>query len=487
MSDTLNRLKSIVGKENVIGNPEFFSSSVWFRASEKQLVPDYKVKPLNSDQVQEIVKLANELSIPLIPVSSAAPHTTGGSLPEAPGAIILDLSGMKKILKVDRRNRLALIEPGVTWEELTIEAAKSGLRVTLPLLPRKGKSVIASLVDREPILSPKYQWSQTEPLRSLEIILGTGDRVYGGMGGHRGEKDSDWENGTIPVTNAGPHQLDFIRLVSASQGTMGIVTWASVKLETVAKEEKPLFVEGKSVDELSDFLYKTLKFRFGDEVCVFNKKALSSILAKDGSEMESYETKMAQWTALVDIKWGALRAKEKIAVQEADIADVAQESGLVPKMTVAGLPGISATRKILSVDGDNNWKTKATGAAKEIFFQSTIDKVSGLLKKAAEVADKNGYSFADCPIYLQPLHQGAALHCHIILPISADMIESEDLQNMYNEMSKELSLAGAFFSRPYGVWTDIVYDTNTQNTILTNKMKNIFDPANILNPGKLCF
>ena len=56
------------------------------------------------------------------------------------------------------------------------------------------------------------------------------------------------------------------------------------------------------------------------------------------------------------------------AVQEADVADIAQEFGLVPKMTLAGLPGITATKKILAVDGNNSWKIKATGASKEIFF-----------------------------------------------------------------------------------------------------------------------
>lgn len=484
MSDTLDRLKNIVGTANLVEYPDFSSSSAGFKAAETKLTPDYLVKPENSDQVLEIVKLANDLSFPLIPVSSTGPHMTGGANPEVPGAVIVDLSGMKKILKIDRRYRLALIEPGVTWEELTAEAAKAGLRVAVPLLPKKGKSVIASLLDREPIMSPKYQWSMTEPLRSMEIILGTGERVFSGMGGHRGEKDSDWENGTIPLTNAGPHQLDFIRLLSAAQGTMGIVTWASVKLETAIKEEKPLFVEGSSLDELSDFLYKTLKFRFGDEVCVFNKKALSSILADDSKDMKSIESKTAQWTALMDIRWGALRAKEKIAVQEADVADIAQEFGLNTVNTVAGLPGITVSKKILSVDGENSWKTKATGAAKEIFFLSTLDKISDQLKKAAEVADRNGYSLSDCPIYLQPLHQGASLHCSIVLPITE---ESEEMAAVYNEMSEGLFAAGAFFSRPYGVWADIVYRTNTQHANMTNKMKDIFDPSNILNPGKLCF
>ena len=47
--------------------------------------------------------------------------------------------------------------------------------------------------------------------------------------------------------------------------------------------------------------------------------------------------------------------------------------------------------------------------------------------------------------------------------------------------------AGAFFSRPYGDWAAMAYGQATTTTILHRKVKNIFDPGNVLNPGKLCF
>ncbi len=95
---------------------------------------------------------------------------------------------MKKILKIDRRNRLALIEPGVTYAELQPALQENGLRVVAPLLPRKNKSVIASLLEREPVMSPKYQWNLLEPLRSLEIVWGNGDKFYSGSGTLREKK-----------------------------------------------------------------------------------------------------------------------------------------------------------------------------------------------------------------------------------------------------------------------------------------------------------
>jgi FAD/FMN-containing dehydrogenase len=83
------------------------------------------------------------------------------------------------------------------------------------------------------------------------------------------------------------------------------------------------------------------------------------------------------------------------------------------------------------------------------------------------------------------LHQGAAAHCQIVIPTDKD--NPENLQVMYEQLSKVLANSGAFYSRPYGLWADIVYGGNAEHTEMTKKMKAIFDPANILNPGKLCF
>ena len=165
----------------------------------------------------------------------------------------------------------------------------------------------------------------------------------------------------------------------------------------------------------------------------------------------------------------------------------AQANGLVPVLSIAGLPAAKVTKKILAFEGDSEWKSKATGASKEIFFLSTLDKISAQLKKAAEVADKHGYAFSECPIYLQPLHQGVAVHCSIALPITEDQTDSSDLKELYDEMSRELAGVGAFYSRPYGIWSEIMYEGNAQHTQLTKQMKDIFDPEYVMNPGKLCF
>jgi FAD/FMN-containing dehydrogenase len=65
--------------------------------------------------------------------------------------------------------------------------------------------------------------------------------------------------------------------------------------------------------------------------------------------------------------------------------------------------------------------------------------------------------------------------------------EKEKVKGLYSELSEELITAGAFFSRPYGAWADLVYRRAAVYTWTLKEIKKVFDPKNIMNPGKLCF
>jgi hypothetical protein len=176
MNEKKAQLMEIVGKASVFDNPDIGEPFSLDHHLIPPMKPCFMVKPSNVDEVQKIVLWANETQTPLVPVSSGGPHFRGDTLPTAPESVMVDLSGMRRILKIDRRNRLALIEPGVTYSQLQPKLQKEGLRMAMPLLPRSNKSVIASLLEREPVMSPRYQWNLLEPLRSLEIVWGNGDK-----------------------------------------------------------------------------------------------------------------------------------------------------------------------------------------------------------------------------------------------------------------------------------------------------------------------
>src|SRR4030067_9305 len=127
------------------------------------------------EEVQKIVQWANKTRTPLIPVSSGLPRFRGDTVPTTPNAIIVDISSMQQIIHIDRRNKVAVIEPGVTYPQLQPALAKEGLQLPMPLLPRANKSVIAALLEREPSTMPRYQWIMLDPLRTMEFIWGNGE------------------------------------------------------------------------------------------------------------------------------------------------------------------------------------------------------------------------------------------------------------------------------------------------------------------------
>jgi hypothetical protein len=113
-----DKLVKIVGAKNVTDRTaelNVYSRDISFVNT---LRPDYIVKPRNSGDIKQIVSLANETLTPLVSVSSGAPHFRGDTVPSTGGAVIVDLTGLKKIIRVDRYHRVAMIEAGVTFGEL---------------------------------------------------------------------------------------------------------------------------------------------------------------------------------------------------------------------------------------------------------------------------------------------------------------------------------------------------------------------------------
>ena len=148
----------------------------------------------------------------------------------------------KKIIMVDRNNRSTMFEPGVTFDELIPAVAKKGLRLNLPLLPRKSKSVVGSLLEREPVIMPKYHWDISDPTNCFEVVFGTGDMFRTGAAAGPGTLEEQWEAGGAQKEAAGPSSSSWYRIIQGSQGTMGIVSWATARCEIIPTLEEPFLV-----------------------------------------------------------------------------------------------------------------------------------------------------------------------------------------------------------------------------------------------------
>ena len=482
-------LIEIVGSEYVIDDPgvlDSFASDCSYAAKRK---PWFVVRPGTAEEVQALVAWANRTDTPLVPVSSGFPHFHGGTVPSAPQGVIVDLSRMKAIKRIDRRNKIVIVEPGVTYAELAPALEKEGLRISRPLLPRANKSVIASLLERQPTLIPRFNFSLPEPLRTCGVVWGSGEVAFTGEAGN-GPMDLEmqWKRGVAQVDPKGPNATDLMRLVTGAQGTMGIVIWASIKCELIPSVQKYVLVPAEKIEDLVGFCYKLERIRLGDEVMVVNAAQLAAMVGKQSSEIASLKEILPAWTAIVGLAGAALYPEERVQVQELDLKRIAQQCGV---QVLNGVGSVSANRiasAAASCSGEPYYKFTAKGASQDIFFLTTLDKVPQFVATVFAIAERLKYPAQGIGVYVQPQHQGVSQHVEFNLPFDpANRVEAEKVKRVYTEASQALIAQGAYFSRPYGLWADLVYSRDVSATRMLRVAKRIVDPKNVLNPGKLCF
>jgi FAD/FMN-containing dehydrogenase len=446
------------------------------------------VYPGTKDEVKGIVRLANESKMPLVPVSSGPPRFRGDTVPSQSGTIV-DFSRMKRIIKIDALNRCAMIEPGVTYGELIPEVRKQGLKLNIPLLPRASKSVVTGCLEREPVLIPKYQYDYMDPLLTLEVIYGTGDEFRTGSASGPGDMEHLKSDKVNPW---GPGSIDYYRFVSGAQGTMGLVTWATVKAEVLPSIQKVYFVPVADAREATTLMISLLKKRVVDECLALNNVNLAAILAEDWpGDYKILKNDLPPWTVITCIAGYRRRPEERVEIQEKYLIDICDGLGIKPQ---SDLPGAGRMDKsILDLlsnpwDKEPYWKLRYKGACHDIFFLTPLSKAGEFVGLMRSIAARYHYQFDDIGCYIQPMVQGRGCHCEFNLPCDeSNAGEAAEVRKLFLEASEIFMKNGAFFSRPYGPWADMVYSRYTEGVVALKKLKNIFDPNNILNPGKLCF
>jgi FAD/FMN-containing dehydrogenase len=488
MNGKKRELIKIVGEKSVLDESEALESYSKDLSFTSPIKPWLVVKPQNAEEVLGIIRWANQTGTPLVPVSSGPPHFRGDTVPSMTGALIIDLSRMRRIIKIDRRNRIVMIEPGVTFSQAQPKLAKEGLRLSMPLLPRKNKSVIASLLEREPIMIPKYQWTLLEPLRCLEILWGDGSRLWTGDAGPWGTLETQWTMKHAQVMPLGWGQADYYRFVSGAQGTMGIVTWATIKCEILPQLHEILFVPAVKLENLIDFAYGLLRIKYADEFLFLNNSSLAFILGGEVDEIRVLKKELPPWVLILGVAGRDLLPKERVKFQIDDISEMAHKYHLQLSPTIQGLQSKNCQEVLINPCKEPYWKLRYKGRSQEIFFLTTLDKIPKFVEAMYRVAFHCDYSPTEIGIYVQPLMRGVGCHCEFNIPYHPENEEeASKVQKLFTEASKEMTKYGAYFSRPYGSWGKMVYDNDAQTTAVLRKLKKIFDPNNVMNPGKLCF
>jgi FAD/FMN-containing dehydrogenase len=482
-------LIKIFGDENVLDGPLTLGKYSCDLSFVHSVPPQYIVRPQNSAQVQAVIKLANETVTPLVPISSGFPHFRGDTVPGVQNAIIVDLSSLKRIIHIDSANRVAMIEPGVTFTELQPILKKAGLRLNMPLLPRSTKSVLASALEREPVILPKYQWDIADPLLCTEIIFGSGDLFRTGSAAGPGTLEEQWEVGAAQEIPSGPSQVDWYRIIQGSQGTMGIVNWATIRCERLPSLEAAYLVGDLDLAGITEFIHWLLRLRLVNECLVLNNTNLAAILSGgQTAKYRSLKDSLPPWILLFCIAGYQYYPEERVAYQIEEMRNIAKKAGIESLKMLGQLSASKVLDSLRSPSEEPYWKLNLKGSCHDIFFLTVQDKLREFTAVMSEVAVKYGYSVPDMGVYIQPVVQGTSCHCEFNLFFNPDNeFEVDIVRKISIDAVQTLSARGAFFSRPYGPWADIVFDRDQETAAALKKLKRIFDPNNVMNPGKLCF
>lgn len=434
--------------------------------------------PTCTQQVQRIVELANEHGISLVARSSQGAQSLNGSSLPAAGtqSVAVNLSKMNRIKHIDAKNQTVLIEAGVTYGQLNEALKPYGLYMEHPLLPRAEKSVLASLLDREPTMPAKHHWDVPDPLCCVEMVMGNGSLFRTGAAAGPGTVEQMIEKGVGFRQAQGPVWLDLGRVITGAQGTLAIATWASVAVRPIGSLHKMVYVRSERADTVSEFANAVIRRRLGENVVILNREGMSKAFGVD-------DETAPKWTMVADVRGYRLFPEQHLENQLADMEDLAAQHGVTLLRQIPGLDNETAWSRLneTSPAGDF-WKLYGGAHTFDLFCLSTLDKLEEYAAVAESAVKRCGLNSEALCIYCQPAQM--ARSCQIEFIIGADTATANQLEGLLGTTLLDLK---AFFSRPYGALTDAIYARFPEHTAYMPRIKKFFDENNVMNPGRLVY
>ena len=218
MSSLVSDLRATLGRENVLSAPSELAVYDCDAFTIERHRPDAVVLPRTTQQVAETVKLCGRYGVPVV-ARGAGTSLAGGCLPLGGGVVVM-LTRMNKVVEIDLRNRMAVVEAGVPNLRLTQALAGTGYHFA-PDPSSQGASTIGGNVATNAGGPHTLKYGVTvNHVLGLEAVLGDGSIVQLG-----------------PVDD--PAGLDLIGLLVGSEGTLAIVTKIWVRLTPNPQHHRP--------------------------------------------------------------------------------------------------------------------------------------------------------------------------------------------------------------------------------------------------------
>lgn len=220
----------IVGKENSSNSLETLHCYSYDN-SKQTFLPDAVLLPDSTKQVIAILQLANKHTIPIV-ARGAGSGTTGGALP-VKGGIVVSTSRMNKILEVDSENLIGIVEPGVITGEFQQQLKQHKLMYPPDPASLKYCTMGGNVAECAGGPSAVKYGVTKDSIIGLEVILANGDILQTGT-----------------RTEKGVVGYDLTRLFIGSEGTLGIITKIITRLQPLPEHKETFLLQ-------SDALQKT--------------------------------------------------------------------------------------------------------------------------------------------------------------------------------------------------------------------------------------
>ena len=447
-------LEKIVGTENVITSFEE-RLTYSYDSTRLEYLPDAAVKVKDAQQISSIIKLANEYNIPVTP-RGAATGLSGGCLP-VKGGISLVMVEMNKVLDLNPIDLLITVEAGIVTEN--VSKAVEHLKLFYPPDPgsMKSSTIGGNIAENAGGLRGLKYGVTKDYINSMEVVLPTGEIVNMGS------------NTVKAVTG-----YNLVDLMCGSEGTLGIITKATLGLLPVPADKVSILALFKDMTDAA----KTVRDIVAEGVItatleIMDKVTINAI--EDFLKIGLDRTVGAMLLIEVDGQKGAVEI-------EADI---------VMKVCSAN-NALSVRRAKNDKERDELWAARRAALSSlsrikpsTILEDATVQrsKMVELIDAVNEIAKKYNMLIGTFG------HAGDGnLHPTILTDLRIPE-EAEKTEKVIEEIFNATIALGGTLSGEHGIGitkakylklelSKPVYD-------LMKKIKNSFDPDNILNPGKM--
>lgn len=453
--EVISQLQKIVGKENTLTSQEDLTAYSYDGTTTWAHRPDVVVLPTTTDQVSQILKLANEKRIPVTP-RGAGTNVSGGSIPIR-GGIVLCTTRMNRILEINKANLYAIVEPGVVLQDFNLALAKE--KLFFPPDPQSFLACTMGGVVSENAGGPscvKYGVTKQYVL-GLEVVLANGHIMKLG--------------GLTPKNRTG---YELCMLFTGAEGTLGVITRVTLRLLPMPPASKTMMavfddmaVAGEAVSNILFQGVVPAKIEFVDNFCIKRMEDMFHF---------GLPTK-AEVLLLLQVD-GSPAAVDSESEQ---ILEILRQSGA----QVARLAKDEAEAAMF-------WKARSAGFAAVFGAAHTVlaedvtvprDKLAEFIRRCGEISKKH-----DVFISLIGHAGDGNLHPSVFTDIRQEKHFSQAQKAMEEIFETALSLDGVL-SGEHGIGLEkqrfLKRAMDPVAIDLMRKIKRILDPNNILNPGKI--